>query len=247
MIKCKCKEENMTEIFKEALVFATDKHKNQKRKGTNKPYIIHIFDVVEILLKNGATDEQLVAGALHDTVEDTGTTLQEIEHMFGKKIAEMVDVLTEKKALPYVERKHLQVLKLSQSTREVKMIKCADCLANIRSTVKEINEPNFWSKFNAPKSDIKKYYAENIEAMSELRNLPMYRELKNLFEKVFEEKTFYCTDCHHMKRLPDPDPYDWFCDDDEKYVCGITNKVLSVANRPYEKQIVPKDCPILNK
>jgi len=237
----------MKEKFKEALVFATERHKNQKRKGTNLPYIVHIFDVVEILIENGANERQLIAGALHDTVEDTETTLEEIAALFGKDIAEMVDVLTEKKYLPYVERKHLQSLRLRETSREIKMIKCADCLANIRSSAKECQQPNFWTRFNAHKSDIKRHYGENIEAMSELSDLPMYRELKVLFGKVFEEKSFYCNDCAEMRREPDPDPYDWFCDDDEKFVCGKTGNLLSVANRPYEKQVVPKDCPILHK
>ena len=238
---------NMTEKFKEALVFATDKHKNQKRKGTDKPYIIHIYDVLEILLENGANEKQLIAGALHDTIEDTDATLQELAEKFGADIAEMVDILTEKKSLPYVERKRLQSLRLASASREVKMIKCADCLANIRSTVKEIDQPNFWNRFNAPKSDIKRYYGDNIKAMSELSTLPMYQELKSLFGKVFEEKDHYCTDCARMKRLPDPDLDDWFCDDEQKYVCGVNGRVLSVANRPYEKQIAPKDCPLLDK
>ncbi|MBE7075516.1 MAG: bifunctional (p)ppGpp synthetase/guanosine-3',5'-bis(diphosphate) 3'-pyrophosphohydrolase [Clostridiales bacterium] len=238
----------MEKKFEESLCFAYEKHKNQKRKGSGLPYMVHIYDVVKILIENGADEKTLTAGALHDTVEDTGTSLIELESLFGTEVADMVNVLSERKSLPYSERKHIQAMRIRKADRKTKMVKCADCLSNLRDTFKECNRPNFWERFNAPKQDIEKHYSETIDAIADLEGMAMYAEVKEVFNKIFiSTKGKFCTDCNLMKRLPDPDPNDWFCDDDEKYVCGVTGKVLSEANRPYEKQPTPPDCPILDK
>ncbi len=179
----------MENLLNEAISFAVEKHKNQKRKGCAWPYVVHIHDVMQILHENGANTETIIAGILHDTVEDTDTTLQDIEDKFGPVIKEYVEAVTEDKSLPYVERKHLKALKLRTSSRNAKMVKCADCLSNLRSTQIEMKyEPNFWSKFNSGKENIEKYYRENIEAMSELDGIDMYEQLKSKFSKIFGKR-----------------------------------------------------------
>ena len=60
-----------------AIIFASIKHQNQKRKGTNLPYIVHPMEVMQILTENGCSENVIVAGILHDTLEDTDTTPQE--------------------------------------------------------------------------------------------------------------------------------------------------------------------------
>jgi len=158
----------------------------------------------------------------------------------------MVDTLSEKKSLKYEDRKHMQALRVKYAEKRIKMVKCADCLSNLRDTQAQLNTPNFWSRFNAPKEIIAKHYLEAIEAIEELQGTKMYNELKMLYEQIFTTKkiTRYCTDCIHMDRITTPDPYDWFCDDDQRYVCKISGKTLSEANRPYEKQPTPPDCPL---
>lgn len=233
----------MNNLFNEAISFAVEKHKNQKRKGTDWPYVVHLYDVMQILQKNKANLETIIAGILHDTVEDTDTTLEEIEQKFGTNIKNMVDILSEKKNLPYSERKLLQAKRLQNATIQTKMIKCADCLSNLSAIKYDlVRDANTWNKFNAPKEKIQIHYAEIIKAMSNLEAFEMYKELKSIFNEVFNQnliqkaiKQHDCTKCNFMERHLDPDPDDWFCDDDQKYVCGITKKVLSYANRPYEK------------
>lgn len=179
----------MDNLMNEAISFAVEKHKNQKRKGIAWPYIVHIYDVMQILYENGADTETIIAGILHDTVEDTDTTLDEIESKFGANIKEYVEAVTEDKSLPYMERKHLKALKLKTSSRNAKMVKCADCLSNLRSTQIEMKyQENFWSKFNSGKENINTYYRENIEVMAELEGLEMYEQLKNKFSKIFGDR-----------------------------------------------------------
>ena len=90
----------MTEKYFEAIRFATEKHKNQIRKIAPFPYMVHIYEVVQILRENGADEETLIGAILHDTVEDTGTSLDEIRERFGDNIATLVDYVTENKKMP---------------------------------------------------------------------------------------------------------------------------------------------------
>ena len=239
--------------FNKAVAFAAEKHEEQKRKGTQWPYIVHIYEVVQLLKQYAEIreDEMFVAATLHDVVEDCGVSLTQISDEFGSKVAEYVWFLSENKELSYAERKKQQAAKIAQAPNAVKLIKCADCLSNLRSTYLDIVVgENDWSKFNGSKKDIEIKYYTMIMAMQELEGNEIYRQLKSCYNKVFGN-TFRkkvpvkdCTECKHMKREADPDSYDWFCDDDEKYVCTLSKQVLSSGNRPYEKQPVPSDCPL---
>lgn len=237
----------MKNVLSKAIDFAKVKHEGQTRKGSNIPYTTHIFAVAKILEEENADLKTIIVGILHDTLEDTNTTIEELTKEFGVEIACMVDTLSEKKGLPYNDRKHMQSLRIKHACREVKLVKCADCLSNLTDTYKDLQvDPNVWSKFNAGKQDIQTHYKETIEALSEIRGTHIYNSLLDIYDKVFKGNRVvkYCTSCNFMKRELSPDPYDWFCDDNEVYVCGVTNKILSEYNRPYEKQIAPNDCPL---
>ena len=70
----------------DAIIFAAVKHKDQKRKGTDIPYIVHPMEVMQILTENEVSEDVIIAGILHDTLEDTDTKPQEIETKFGKAV-----------------------------------------------------------------------------------------------------------------------------------------------------------------
>lgn len=241
---------NDIELLEKAIDFAKEKHAGQIRKGSDIPYINHIKDVVRILEGENATVTTMIVGLLHDTLEDTKTTITELTQEFGVNIACMVDILTEKKELSYNERKHLQVLRIKDANKEVKLVKCADCLSNMTDIYNELQtNPNVWKKFNGSKDDIQKHYNEMLSALSELKERTCYIKLTEVYYKLFHSQhaVRYCTSCDFMDRILTPDPDDWFCDDDQMYVCKKSNKVLSRYNRPYEKQIAPTDCPLNTK
>ena len=96
-------------MIHEAIIFAALAHEGQKRKGTDVPYIVHPFEVAQILTKAGASESVICAGLLHDTVEDTEVTLEEIRQKFGGEVAGMVSVMTEDKSLSWEERKQKAV------------------------------------------------------------------------------------------------------------------------------------------
>src|SRR4026208_2146853 len=86
-------------ILSKALVFATEHHQHQQRKGTRIPYMAHLLNVCKILAESDCDDDLLSAALLHDIVEDTDITIEEVEHRFGKRIADIVRGCTEQDKL----------------------------------------------------------------------------------------------------------------------------------------------------
>jgi guanosine-3',5'-bis(diphosphate) 3'-pyrophosphohydrolase len=121
-------------LLLKAAYFAAEKHRNQKRKGVNgEPYINHPLLVALTLSNNGVKDEEVLASALlHDTIEDTETTVDELENAFGIRVASMVLEVTDDKSLPKLVRKEMQVEHASFLIEGAAMIKIADKISNIQ-------------------------------------------------------------------------------------------------------------------
>ncbi len=129
----------------EAAAFAARKHTGQKRKGKDEePYINHPLEVANLLISVGGVDDidVLTAGLLHDTVEDTDTTKQELESKFGSRTADIVIEVTDDKSLPKSERKRLQVEHAPHLSAEAKLVKLADKISNITDVTN--NPPAGW-------------------------------------------------------------------------------------------------------
>ena len=125
----------MTKIIK-AVHFAAQKHTNQRRKNPGEsPYINHPIEVAEHLQRVGGVDDEaiLVAALLHDTIEDTETTEDEIRAEFGDEVTLLVLECTDDKSLEKAERKRLQVVNAPKKSPGAKQIKIADKTCNLRS------------------------------------------------------------------------------------------------------------------
>jgi GTP diphosphokinase / guanosine-3',5'-bis(diphosphate) 3'-diphosphatase len=131
--------------FVDAVEFAAEKHKLQRRKGYLKiPYINHPVKVCKILTGCGETDENLLLAAiLHDTLEDTDTTSTELLNLFGDKVTSIVLEVTDNMDLPEKTRKNLQVTNASILSHQASLIRIADKIANINDIV---NYPLNWTK-----------------------------------------------------------------------------------------------------
>jgi GTP diphosphokinase / guanosine-3',5'-bis(diphosphate) 3'-diphosphatase len=129
----------------EALAFAADKHRMQRRKDVHaSPYINHPIALAALLAQAGVTDVvALQAAILHDTVEDTETTFDELEQRFGKEVASVVAEVTDDKALRKEERKRQQVLHAPDKSREAALVKLADKTCNLRDIA--ASPPADWS------------------------------------------------------------------------------------------------------
>lgn len=129
-----------------AASFAADKHRRQRRKDAEaSPYINHPLALADILAREGGVEDPTVIAAalLHDTVEDTETSIEEIETRFGKRVASIVAEVTDDKSLPKEERKRLQVVKSASKSPGAKLVKLADKTANLRDLVEM--PPANWS------------------------------------------------------------------------------------------------------
>jgi GTP diphosphokinase / guanosine-3',5'-bis(diphosphate) 3'-diphosphatase len=136
----------MKELLR-AACFAAEKHLAQRRKGgAAEPYVNHLLDVARLVADALETpDEPLVMAALlHDTVEDTDTTPEELVRLFGSDVASLVAEVTDDTTLPKAERKRLQIEHGPMRSRRGQMIKIADKISNLRSLV--VSPPAGWDE-----------------------------------------------------------------------------------------------------
>ena len=134
------------ELILDALAFAAEKHRDQRRKDPEaSPYVNHPIALARILAHEGGVDEApvLAAALLHDTVEDTETTVEELKRRFGPRVASMVAEVTDDKTLPAPVRKRLQVEHAAQLSQGARLVKLADKIANLRDLRK--SPPPSWT------------------------------------------------------------------------------------------------------
>mgnify|MGYP001277280478 CR=1 FL=1 len=135
----------MDKLFIKALSFAADKHKNQRRKDeAASPYINHPISLANILFNEGGVNDIniLIGAILHDTIEDTETSEEELRKEFGEKIASIVMEVTDDKSLAKEERKIKQIEHSSHISNEAKHIKLADKISNLRDIIS--SPPKNW-------------------------------------------------------------------------------------------------------
>jgi GTP diphosphokinase / guanosine-3',5'-bis(diphosphate) 3'-diphosphatase len=133
-------------VLLKALHFAAKKHRDQRRKDIQaSPYINHPIEVAELLARIGKVTDPVIlqAALLHDTIEDTQTTPQELEEVFGSEVSHVVQEVTDDKTLPKTERKRLQVVHAPQLSNRARQIKIADKISNVQSVTS--TPPANWS------------------------------------------------------------------------------------------------------
>jgi (p)ppGpp synthase/HD superfamily hydrolase len=137
-----------------------------------------------ILCRAGCPDEVVIAGMLHDTIEDTTATLEEIRREFGDRVASMVEACSEPdRSLSWEERKRHTLEFLTSAPPEVRFVALADKLDNVRaiSTDYRDNGERLWKRFNRGKEDQRWYYEGLVEALRDEGGNQAYRELHSQF------------------------------------------------------------------
>jgi guanosine-3',5'-bis(diphosphate) 3'-pyrophosphohydrolase len=127
-------EKDLALLFR-ALAFAAHKHRDQRRKDAEaSPYINHPIALAEVLAGEGGVSdvEVLAAALLHDTIEDTATTAEELHAEFGGRIAAMVEEVTDDQSLPKADRKRLQIEHAPDLSPGARLVKLADKICNLR-------------------------------------------------------------------------------------------------------------------
>jgi len=178
--------------IQKAIDFAIWVHREQKRKGKETPYIVHPLSVGLILARAGAGEDVIVAGILHDTIEDShGKVRREyIEQEFGNRVAQMVNDVTEQdKSLPWEERKRLALEHVAQMSKDSLLVKSADVLHNMTDLLQDLEREgdSVFEHFNAPKDKQFERYTNLVKALEntwpENPLLPELKEnLKNLLK-----------------------------------------------------------------
>ena len=175
----------------QAIIFATERHAGQTRKGTDIPYITHPLEVLLILSNMGADMNVQIAGVLHDVIEDTGTTVAEISQLFGDDVASLVAHHSEDKSKSWAERKTTAIAALKQADERIKMLVLADKLSNLRSIARDYSAigDQVWARFNAPKEKQSWYYNGILDALSDMQQYTetaaAYQELTEHYKDVF--------------------------------------------------------------
>jgi (p)ppGpp synthase/HD superfamily hydrolase len=157
--------------FDDALNFAACAHDRQVRKGSGDPgipYIVHPVHVATILMRHGFDEDVVIAGLLHDTVEDTDASMDAVSARFGARVAELVGGVTEKKAeaggekRPWRVRKEEQLAHLGGADAPCAALKAADALHNCAATLADVRRDGaaVWGRFNASPADSVWYYRE---------------------------------------------------------------------------------------
>src|SRR3954447_7409410 len=175
-------------VIEKALQIAAKAHVNQRRKGSDIPYIVHPVAVGMILMKAGYDEVLIAAGILHDTVEDTDLSLQDVEQEFGTKIAEIVAGCSEPdKSLSWDQRKTHTIEYLKNAPSDIRAVACADKLHNIRSITNDYQQigAEIWNKFNAGKEKQEWYYTHIVESLRYQNTFPLVEELKEAVHNLF--------------------------------------------------------------
>lgn len=176
--------------YEKAIIFAMNAHQGQKRKGSSQPYIVHPLTVGMILLDEGCDEEIVIAGILHDTVEDTDTSLQDIENNFNKRISSIVMGVSEPdKSLPWRKRKEHTINYIKKASLDERLVICADKLHNLSSMISEYRNcgEELWKKFNGGREEQKWYYQEIIKSLKYHNEFPgkynIFYELETYIDK----------------------------------------------------------------
>ncbi len=170
-------------IFK-ALAFAAEKHRSQHRKGwQHVPYINHPIEVARLITDIGEVTNNgcIQAAFLHDILEDTDTTENEIEHLFGKNVLNLIMELTDDKSLPSDKQKELQLITASALSPLAKTIRIADKIANITDMM---TYPIWWSK--RKKTNYLSWANEVVKACADA-NPKLAAHFFKLYEKYHSE------------------------------------------------------------
>ena len=180
-----------TSLFDKAVKLAVEAHSGTERRCKGYPYIIHPMEAAAIVASMTNDPEMLAAAVLHDTVEDTDVTLEQIRDMFGDRVATLVqhETAPDDKNLTWRERKTIQVRQLATAPLESKIVALGDKLSNMQGIALDYRQigDEVWKRFHAPngKPDVEWYYRSLVDALRELSGTAAYQGFVAMLEEVF--------------------------------------------------------------
>jgi (p)ppGpp synthase/HD superfamily hydrolase len=181
--------------FARALEWTLELHRDQTRKGTDVPYVAHLLEVSALVVRDGGTEAEAIAGLLHDAIEDAGVKPKQIRRRFGRKVSRIVKACTEtvdgklptsshapRDASTWRIRKEESLAKLRdpETPNAVLRVRGADALANVRSIVADLRRdgPETWRRFHAGAVDQLWYHRSLALTLAARRPGPLADELR---------------------------------------------------------------------
>jgi myo-inositol-1(or 4)-monophosphatase len=183
-----------TELLDRAIVFAVRAHAGTERRGKGFPYIVHPMEVVGIVATMTPDQELLAAAALHDTVEDTNVTLEQIREEFGDRIASLVATDSD---IPLQDmsreeswriRKQAAIDRIANASHDAKIVALGDKLSNMRAIARDyaMQGDALWNLFRLKdRKDHEWHYRGLAASLSELQDTFAYKEFEQLINQVF--------------------------------------------------------------
>lgn len=185
-----------TSLLDKAMKFAIEAHKGQERRGKGFPFIVHPMECVEIAATITADQEILAAAVLHDVVEDTDYTIEDIRLNFGERIASLVGSETEEVVTgkteeeSWHERKQAAIDRIKRASHDAKIVALSDKLSNARAIQRDYNAigPTFWNIFhcNDPKEH-EWHYRGLVDSLSELSDTVPFKEFARIVDEIFRK------------------------------------------------------------
>lgn len=183
-----------TTLLDRAIIFAVNAHAGTERRGKGYPYIVHPLEAVEIVATMTPDQELLAAAALHDTVEDTDVTVEQIRAEFGDRIATLVADESEERPNglsdeeSWHDRKRAAINHLANASHDAKIVALGDKLSNMRAIARDYAEIGdaLWNRFHSknPK-DHEWHYRGLADALRELSDTSAFQEFERLINQVF--------------------------------------------------------------
>lgn len=189
--------QGLDERLEKAYRYAANAHHGQYRKGTQIPYFTHIITTVNYCMELTDDIEVLQAAILHDTVEDTPVTLEDLQREFGERVARIVEADTEDKRRdrPASEtweiRKRETILQLTNKPREAKIVMLADKAANAEALLKEWERLGdaVWNKFNMRDKKKQEWYFRSVaDCLAEFSDTSVMKKLMEYIDRLFGKK-----------------------------------------------------------
>ena len=179
------------EKFESALLYATQLHRYQERKGSGVPYITHLLAVASIVGENGGTEDEVVAALLHDAPEDMGgeERLDDIRRRYGHAVAGIVQGCTDTYEDPkpaWRPRKERYIAHVVDAPRSVRLVSAADKLHNARSILADLGAAgeDLWNRFTGGKEGTLWYYRALVDAYKKAGNDPPVEELDRVVGEI---------------------------------------------------------------
>lgn len=155
--------------FDTALIFAAGYHREQRRKGTEIPYVAHLLAVTALAIEHGADEDEAIAAVLHDAMEDQGVRFEELDKLFGRAVADIVRGCSDAEVIPkppWRERKERYVTHVRSASSSVRLVSMCDKLHNARAILGDLRQhgEELWSRFTGGRDGSLWYYRALVEA-----------------------------------------------------------------------------------